>query len=77
MFEVQSMVLNLSFPQRLDELFDLVNENEELFIDSLLNCPDQYSWTAPKWMKADDIVFFMYSKSSFQTIRRLKKELPV
>ncbi len=75
MLEVQSMILNLSFPQSLEEVRELTKEGKELFIDSLLNCADQYSWTAPKWMKAGDIVFFMYSKTSLQTIRRLKREM--
>ncbi|MBQ9947449.1 MAG: hypothetical protein IJO91_03585 [Oscillospiraceae bacterium] len=32
-------------------------------------------WTAPKWCKQGDIVFFMHSKTSFATIRRLYHQL--
>lgn len=33
------------------------------------------SWTAPKWSKKGDIVFFMHSKTANTTISRLKTEL--
>lgn len=33
------------------------------------------SWTAPKWSKKGDIVFFMHSKTADATISRLKTEL--
>lgn len=33
------------------------------------------SWTAPKWSKKGDIVFFMHSKTTNTTISRLKTEL--
>lgn len=33
------------------------------------------SWTAPKWCKKGDIVFFMHSKTANATISRLKTEL--
>ncbi|MGN0689565.1 MAG: hypothetical protein ACI4KH_03990, partial [Oscillospiraceae bacterium] len=32
-------------------------------------------WTAPKWCKKGDIVFFMHSKTADATISRLKTEL--
>lgn len=44
-------------------------------MEYLITEEDDYCWTAPKWAKPGDIVFFMHSKSSLQTIRRLKKEL--
>lgn len=75
MTEVQSYIFNMSFPRTLTYLMNLIKEEGALNIEHLVDINDDYCWTAPKWAKAGDIVFFMHSKSSIQTIRRLKNEL--
>ncbi len=75
MMEVQSYIFNMSFPRTLTYLLNLIKEEGALNIEYLITEKDDYCWTAPKWAKAGDVVFFMHSKSSLQTIRRLKKEL--
>ena len=74
--EVQSYILNLSFPTELDDVLHIKQEYPGLFdMEVLLYTDEVYNWTAPKWVKPGDIVFFMHSKTSILSIRRLKKEL--
>ena len=77
MAEVQSVILNLSFPQTLEDV--LAKIRDDVFdIEALvasINCNLIHEWTVPKWIKPDDIVFFMHSKSSIHTIVRLRNQL--
>ena len=74
--EVQSYILNLAFPKELDDVLQRKKEYPGLFdMEVLLYTDEVYNWTAPKWVKPGDIVFFMHSKTSILTIRRLKREL--
>ena len=78
MNEVQAMILNLSFPQSLEELKEMVLANEELTIETLLSYDKKEAvdtWTMPNWIKPDDIVFFMYTKKSTHIITRLNNQL--
>ncbi len=76
MMEVQSFIFNSSFPKSLEELLELWKSNTPLDIEVLTDLPSKsdliHSWSAPKWIKPGDVVFFMYSKSSVHTIKRLK-----
>ena len=69
---VQSYISNIAFPKSLDgvdyyaECFDL---------ESIIQQIKGMTWTAPRWCKQGDIIFFMHSKSSFATIRRLYHQL--
>lgn len=87
---VQAFITNISFPTSLDELYDyarffnvenvlgcdincIINENNELDFSNY-----EYrgnTWTAPKWCKNGDIVFFMHSKTANAKISALKTEL--
>ena len=75
MTEVQSMILNLSFPDSLDEVYDIMESSGEFDIEVIARDAAEYEWTIAKWAKPGDIVFFMHSRTSIQRIRRLKKEL--
>ena len=77
---VQSFITNISFPTSLEELYKYVH----LFdIEKVLGYKYNDStyesrgvcWTAPKWCKKGDIVFFMHSKTANAKIRKLRKEL--
>jgi len=79
MTEVQSLILNLSFPKSLEEVLE-IQENIgkfdiEMLEDSIKNQDDIFEWNVSKWIKPDDIIFFMHSKRSIHTIIRLKNEL--
>ncbi len=79
---VQSFISNISFPTSIDELFGYARLfNIEMILGS--SPPDEgeeytsrkNEWTAPKWCKRDDIVFFMHSKTANARISALKTEL--
>ena len=72
--EVQSYIINISFPKTLEALKN-AEANGKLGIEVLIDGAEDTSWTAPKRAKAGDIVFFMYSVNSIHTIRRLKREV--
>lgn len=88
---VQSFITNISFPTSLEELYNYVHlfDIEKVLGCDYLNFTDEnckYSdsmdyecrevcWTAPKWCKKGDIVFFMHSKTANAKIRKLRKEL--
>ena len=82
MFYVQSYISNVSFPTTLDEVYDFARSFN---LETLLGCDfDRMEfdyekrtnlWTAPKWCKKGDIVFFMHAKTAFQKIARLRKQL--
>ncbi len=78
MSEVQAVILNLSFPKSLEELYSLIKERGKLDMQALLEVngleESVHSWTLPKWIKSGDIVFFMHSKNSKFTIASLKVE---
>lgn len=79
---VQAFIANVSFPTSLQEVYD----NSHLFdLEVLLGCDNsvefkmfesrQVYWTAPKWCKNGDIVFFMHAKMAKSRISALKTEL--
>ena len=78
MQEVQAIILNIAFPKSLEEVLDIQNDHGYFDIEALLMDSEEKrmeAWTAPKWSKIGDIVFFMHSKSSGATIARLKNSL--
>ena len=75
---VQAFINNISFPTNLDgleqfaELFDI----ERILGLDYFAADKRYSeFTAPKWCKKGDIVFFMHSKTASSRISALKTEL--
>lgn len=77
--EVQSVILNFSFPRTLEEVLEIQKGYREFDIEHLIRAQDQSdiidSWSMPKWMKPGDIVFFMHTKTSKNTIARLRNQL--
>ena len=70
---VQSYISNISFAKSIDEIISRYeNYSEYTTLDPIFN-EDCVEWTAPKWAKNDDIVFFMFSKTSIDTIHHLNK----
>lgn len=75
---VQAYISNISFPDSLDEVYNYAHFfNMEML---LMGDEGEYedrktSWTAPKWCKKGDIVFFMHSKTANRKISKLKNEL--
>lgn len=73
MIETQAFITNISFPKTLDEFMFFLEDNFHFNVDDVLN--EKYlEWTAPRWSKVNDIVFFMHSKTAISTITRLKTE---
>ncbi|MBQ8953926.1 MAG: hypothetical protein IJ048_07395 [Clostridia bacterium] len=79
---VQSFISNIAFPTSLDELSNIsACFNIEMLLGVI---PEGHNpemglreteWTAPKWCKRGDIVFFMHSKTANTKISHLKTEL--
>lgn len=76
MQHIQSYISNLSFPTSLSELQSHVDLFDvEVILSIHPNMWKNWSWTAPKWIKAGDIVFFMHAETANDRIRALRKEL--
>lgn len=78
MHEVQSYILNISFPQSLYEILEIERNVGKFDIEMLIESMSTdiiNNWYAPKWIKPDDIVFFMHSKKSIKYIRHLMRVL--
>lgn len=72
---IQSYIANISTTKSLEEIITLYENTERITaLDSLFEEDAYVEWTAPKWIKKDDIVFFMYSVTSIQTIKHLTKQ---
>ena len=68
---VQSFVSNMSAPTSLEEL----DYNEGITLPEILMSEPTNEWTAPKWAKAGDVVFFMHSKTARSSLTALRTEL--
>lgn len=68
---VQSYVSNMTTATTLLEL----SETDGVTLPEILIHDSCVDWTAPKWAKAGDVVFFMHSKTARSTITRLRTEL--
>ena len=68
---VQSFVSNMSAPTSLEELM----YTDGLTLPENLMSESTNEWTAPKWAKAGDVVFFMHSKTARTSLTRLRTEL--
>ncbi len=73
MKEVQSFITNISFPKTLDEFLFFLEDDFHFNVNDILN-EDYLEWSAPRWSKKNDIVFFMHSKTAISTITRLRTE---
>lgn len=73
MKEVQSFITNISFPKTMDEFIYFLEDNFHFNVDDVLN-EEYLEWTAPRWSKINDIVFFMHSKTAISTITKLRTE---
>ena len=68
---VQSFISNMSAPTSLAELV----YNEGITLPENLMSEPTTEWTAPRWAKAGDVVFFMHSKTARSSITALRTEL--
>ena len=73
MREVQSFITNISFPKTIYEFLFFLEDDFHFNVDDVLN-EDYLEWTAPRWSKTNDVVFFMHSKTAISTITRLRTE---
>lgn len=71
---VQAYVNNISFPSSLDELEFFIYEHGCFNVEDILQ-ETETEWTAPKWTKIGDIVFFMHAKYAISTITKLRTQL--
>ncbi|MBO5569252.1 MAG: hypothetical protein J6A79_10035 [Clostridia bacterium] len=68
---VQSFISNMSAPTSLEEL---AYTDGLTLPENLMSAPTN-EWTAPKWAKAGDVVFFMHSKTARSSLTALRSEL--
>lgn len=72
---VQAYILNLAAPSDLFTLEEIAFvEDCQLDMESAIDCSGG-SWTAPRWAKPGDIIFYMHGKSANAKIARTKSEL--
>ena len=69
-----AFITNIAFPKTLNEVFFYANEIGHFDVEEVLT-ESSTEWTAPKDSYPGELVFFMHSKTSIDTIRRLRKEL--
>lgn len=69
-----AFITNIAFPKTLEEVFFFANEVGRFDVEKILR-ENSTEWTAPKDSYLGELVFFMHSKTSIDTIRRLRKEL--
>lgn len=77
---VQAYISNISFPNSLDEVYNYAHSFDMEEVIRGGDAGEYYEerkteWTAPKWCKKGDIVFFMHAKTANNKIGKLKKEL--
>lgn len=70
----ESFITNISFPKTLEEVMYFINVRGKFDVQEILEA-DYVEWTAPKEAFIGETVYFMHSKTSIDTIRRLKREL--
>ncbi len=68
---VQAYVSNMSTATSLEEL----SLTEGFTLPESILTSSTIEWTAPKWAKAGDIVFFMHSKTAISSITALRSKL--
>ena len=70
----EAFITNISFPKSLDEVLYFIEERGKFDVQEVMsaNCVE---WTAPKDAQIGDAAYFMHSKTSIDTIKRLKREL--
>ena len=73
MKEVQAFITNISFPKTMDEFLFFLEDNFHSNVDDVIK-EEYLEWTAPRWSKIGDIVFFMHSKTAISTITKLRTE---
>lgn len=71
---VQAYVNNIAFPSSLEELEFFIYEHGCFNVEDILY-ESETEWTAPKWTKIGDIVFFMHAKYAISTITKLRTQL--
>ncbi len=81
MTEVQAIILNISFLFSLEDVLEMKTNGQNTAVEDIVinvskcNMFEEYrifSWTVPKCVKPDDIVCFMHTKTSKNTIVRLR-----
>lgn len=70
----KAFITNISFPKSLDEVLYFIEERGKFDVQEVMSA-DYVEWTAPKDVHVGDTAYFMHSKTSIDTIRRLRKEL--
>lgn len=69
-----AFITNISFPKSLDEVSYFIKVRGKFDVQEILE-ETYVEWTAPKDARLGETVYFMHSKTSIDTIRRLKREL--
>lgn len=80
MKNVHAFIDNISVPKTTKQLLSYMQETEWYVIESLFEDSEDYesgwtSWTAPKWAKIGDIVFFMHAKTADYSLKCLRKQI--
>lgn len=70
----KAFITNISFPKSLNEVLYFIEERGKFDVQEIMSA-DYVEWTAPKDAHVGDTAYFMHSKTSIDSIGRLRKEL--
>lgn len=71
---VQAFINSIAFPKTLEDVLFFMREIHHFNLEEILSV-SQTVWSVPRWCKKGDIVLFMHTVTSDQTIRRLRVAL--
>ena len=76
MKNVRSFIVNVSAPQTLNDFLWLMTDYGDHVIERALEYPyETGEWTAPRWARPGDIVFFMHACSVKKYLMSIRKKL--
>lgn len=71
---VQAFINSIAFPKTLEDVLFFMRDIHAFNLEEVISV-SQTEWSVPRWCKKGDIVLFMHTVTSDQTIRRLRVAL--
>lgn len=76
MKNIQSFIANISAPKTFEQLQYHMKDYGGYVIERVIEDPDgPGNWTAPRWAKIGDIVFFMHTVSAGQYLKSIRRKI--
>ncbi len=76
MKNIQSFIANISAPKTFEQLQYHMKDYGGYVVERVIEDPDgPGNWTAPRWAKIGDIVFFMHAVSAGQYLKSIRRRI--